>query len=462
MAHAHRCAKWAVRGRVNPTGGGGVYDREIRIMRIRFIFMALALVLATPVLVQAQGRPFNPRTPQALGMGNTKIGIGTSYEALFYNPAGLGAIEKAGQTQDDRIDLGEALKDAVWEIQFLSALIETNSDTRGFVDDLKDVDENNIEAFLDAHRGDPIFLRIDSTSYFTMKKERFAFGFALLMDYTIEGSITDRVTETLPVPAGPDTLRTRKTTDLGGVLGASYDVVEEWLTLGAALKVFNRWQTDAVFGDVRNGIAAAPGSPFNFEGDLVLPFGDGCPLSSSPTDGGANGFFQCDHTSTFTVGGDLGAMAYLPLKEVGANNTFLEDGRFQLGVALQDIGRTRIDEAATSGKPSNANDIPFTVDVGIAYLQQFEIGRFKLGADFRDLNRDQVSLGDKFSVGAEMVFEKVVTLRAGINETGFAAGGAIRLWAVRIDGGVFQEKTELYSDKRDLRYYASLGLGWYN
>ena len=444
-------------------------------MRIKLIIIALALVLASPVLARAQGRAFNPRTPQALGMGNAQIGIGGSYNALFYNPAGLGSIEEAGKTNDSDL-FGDTLKDTVWEFQAISILAETNSDTQGFLSDIKDVDANNIEPFLDRHRGDAIYARIDSTSYFTMKKGRFGFGIAGLFDYTAEGSIIDRIDETTPtVPAtttaatpGTDTFISRKTTDIGGVIGASYDVVEEWLTLGAAVKVFNRWQTTAQFLDVRRGIAdlgpALTPEDFTFDSDLVTPFGNGCNTSSSPQT--ANyGDFQCDHTSTLTAGGDLGAMAYLPLEKAGLGDTFLKDGRMQLGVTLQDIGRTRINESKSPLAPvqtSSTNDIPFTVDVGLAYLQQFEIGRFKLGADFRDLNRDQVSFADKFSIGAEMEFKEVLTLRAGMNETGLAAGAALRLWAVRLQGGVIQEKPDLPADGRDLRYYASLGLGWYN
>ncbi|MCB0220313.1 MAG: hypothetical protein KDH09_11505 [Chrysiogenetes bacterium] len=437
-------------------------------MRIRFIFMALALVLATPILAHAQGRPFNPRTPQAMGMGNVKVGIGGSYNALFYNPAGLGAIEEAGQTTDSDL-FGDNLKDAVWELQALSILAETNSDTQSFINDIKDVDETNVQPFLDKHRGDAIYARIDSTSYFTMKKGRFGFGVAGLFDYTVEAAIQDAFTETVSPVAGTDTLRTRKTADIGGVIGASYDVVEEWLTLGASIKAFNRWQTDAVFADIPDGIASTTPAgagdmpDFNFDGDLVLPFGDGCAASSSPTNAaGTEGGFACDHSSSFTVGGDIGAMAYLPLKEIGLDDSFLRDGRMQLGVVMQDIGRTRLSGASFAAPNANGNDIPMSVDVGIAYMQQFEIGRFKLGADFRDLNRDQVSLADKFSIGAEMEFKEVVTLRAGMNETGLAAGLALRLWAVRLQGGVIQEKPDLPADGRDLRYYASLGLGWYN
>lgn len=426
-------------------------------MRYLRLFAVAALALALPALAHAQGRPFNPRTPQALGMGNAQIGIGGSYASLFYNPAGLGAIEQLGVTEENKFDLGDALKDSVWELQFVSALYESNADTAGFISDIQDVDESNVEAFLDAHRGDAIYLRLDSTSYFTMKKERFAFGVALLLDYSVEGSIQNAFVETTATP-GTDTLVTRKTTDLGGVLGVSYDVVEEWLSLGTSLKLFNRWQTDAVHANIRDGIAMNPGADFNYDTDLVLPFGDGCAASASP---GA-GNFMCDHNSSFNVGVDVGAMGYLPLKRVGLKKTFLEDGRFQLGVVMQDLGRTRVDGTSFAAPNANGNDIPFTVDLGLGYLQQFEVGRFKLGVDFRDLNRDQVSLGDKISVGAEMRFKKYLTLRAGVNETGVAAGAAIRLWIAKLEGGVIQEKPELPASGRDLRYFASLGFGWYN
>ena len=418
----------------------------------RALTLALLALCLFPLGALAQGRPFNPRTPQAMGMGNTRVGFGGSYHALFYNPAGLGTIERAGVTQEERDMLGDALKDVDWELQFVAALFETNTQTRGFLKDLIDVDVTTIEPFLDLHRNEPIFIRVDSTSYFTLKKGRFGFGVALVVDYTGEAAILDTFVETAPAPAGTDTLRTRKTTDAGGVIGFSYDAVEEYLTLGAALKLFNRWQTDAVFGDIRNGIASAAAPDFDFDADLVLPFGEGCAGSASPTDGAGSGFFLCDDESSFAVGGDLGAMGYLPLSD---------DARLQLGLTLQDIGRTRISGSSFASPSKNGNDIPWTIDAGLAYIHQFKAGRLKVAADFRDLNRTQVDFQDKFSIGAEWEFEKVLTLRAGMNETGFAGGAALRLWLMRLDGGVIQDKTELPSKGRDLRYFAALGFGWY-
>ncbi|MEW6777504.1 MAG: hypothetical protein AB1405_14500 [Bdellovibrionota bacterium] len=395
----------------------------MRTQRVWLVLLLATLFLPANLLAQS-GKAFNPRTPRALGMGNAAVGVGGDYNALFYNPAGLATIEEM-------------------EIQALAPMWESNKETLGFIGDVADVSTANDAAQLIInHQGEPIFSRIDSISYFTIKKGPVAIGAAVVFDWTLEQSISS-ADSNIATPTD-EIVITRKTTDLGGVVGLSYDVIEKYVAAGLNLKLFNRWSSF----DTENAQELAGNE--GLDAEIVKPFG-GC---------GGVPILNCQSDSSFGAGVDLGTLFMVPFEEIPAlgNAPGLKGSRLQAAVVWQDVADTRFD----------FDDIPQTVDIGLAYIQSIVIGDVKLAVDFRDLNRDTNGLdpdytfGEKVSFGGEIAFKKILTLRAGLNETGGAAGLALRLWVWRLEGGWFQEKTELPSSGRDNRFFISSGFGWYN
>lgn len=399
----------------------------MKFQRLVVFAAALTVLAGLPAVAEGQGEGafFNVKTPRAMGMGNTAVGIGGDYTALFYNPASL-----------TNHPTGAAFIDAM-EFQVLGPVWEINGETIDFISEIADAG-NTAEAIaiLQGNKGKPIFTRAGSISYVTAKISRVAFGVAPVINWTFEQSIQDREL----LPNGADTLVTRKTTDVGGIAGVSFDVIEKWLAVGANLKLFNRWRTQLVQKPLQDG-------GFEFDPEVVEPFG-GC--------GSSTGNCRIDGGSEFAAGVDLGGMFILPLGEipVAGNVPGIKDSRFQVGVVWQDVGDTRLDQG----------DIKQTVDVGIAYSQDVVIGDLIVGADFRDLNLDGIDFEDKINLGTELAFNEILSLRMGMNQVGFTAGGSLRLWAVRIEGGFFQAKMQppVEASERDNRFFISMGLGWYN
>ncbi len=393
-------------------------------MKIKLaVVVAVALTLS-PLLALAQSaRSFNPRTPETMARGNFGVGAGGDYTSLFYNPAGLTGVD----------DL---------EIQAIGPLLETNKDTFGFIKDASGATTPSAFAgLIGSNAGKPMFMRSDSISYVTMKQVGFGLAAALVYDSTVEQAI-----KSLPTPL----LATRKTTDVGVVLGASYDVIDKWLSAGANLKAFERWSVSD--SEDAAGLVAAGG----LDATTVTPFG-GCGAMA------ASG--NCVESKDFAVGADIGGQFMIPFEELVPGGDVIPGvagSRIQVGAVWQDVGDTRFH----AGDPY---DIRQSVDTGIAWIQSFGVGNVKLGADFRDLNRDQVPISKKTSVGGEIEFKELLTLRVGLNNTGGAAGLALRLWMIRLQGGWYQERSEFQQAvlgtadvKRDNRFFVQLGAGWYN
>ncbi len=371
--------------------------------------------------------PINPRTSRAIGMGNAFTAVGGSYDSMFYNPSGLASVPE-------------------WQFSIIGFRGETNSDTPGFVQDAVDLpgaDAASINTFFQSRIGEIYYLSADNIAHLVLPYgKKWVFGFAYAYLYRLDGIVEDQGI------AGPFTYITalRRVEDNAGFATVAYRVFDEYLDVGMSLKFISR--VDVRTSDTPASVVA--NGDVSYNKDFFKPF-------KGPGD--------------FSAGSDIGFTGRLPFKllmqddDEDASPWGIRNGYVATGFTFQDVARTRFKpqspDVANGILVAGSADVPMTIDWGLGIAVPFEVGKLSFGLDVRDINRDEIKLSDKYSLGLELEFRLLLTLRGGVNANGFAAGGEIRAYALRLNGEFVQERNPaVLNNQKETRFAAGLSLGW--
>ncbi len=369
----------------------------------------------------------NPRTNRAVGMGNAQVAVGGSYDSMFYNPAGLASIRN-------------------WQFSVLGIRAEANSEAFSFIQDSVDITDSSnpseVNQFFGDRVGDVIFIGADNITHVVIPYEKWAFGIAYAYTYRVDGFIAGTNSTNYQTAI-------RKLEDNAGFVTVSRQLWEQYVDVGLSLKFLNR--IDIRTSETPASIGANNGT--SYDKDFFKPF-------KGPGD--------------FAAGADAGIIGRLPFSLLGGES--LEEpsewgvraGYVATGFTFQDVARTRFREQAPDPAKgilaTGGGNVPMTVDWGLAAAVPFEIARVTLAFDVRDINRDEIKLGDKYSLGLELAFRHALTIRGGVNANGFAAGAEIRAYAVRLNGEFVQEKNTSVvnpaGSEKENRLSAGISFGW--
>lgn len=371
--------------------------------------------------------PINPRTPRALGMGNAFVAVGGSYDSMFYNPAGLVAIRD-------------------WQFSILGLRAEANTDSFTFAMDAKDLsggDANEANTFFAGRVGEAVYVNADNVTHFVMPyRKNWAFGFAYSYSYRFDGVVQPGITAGDRYIVG-----LRKLEDHAGYLTVARRIWGEYLDMGVNLKFISR--SDIRTAESESSVTANNG--VSYTNDFVKPL-------KGPGD--------------FAAGADAGLVMRLPFsllipapEDEDPSPWGISAGYIASGFTFQDIARTAFKaqqpDVANGILVAGSGDVPMTVDWGLAVAVPFEVARLTFAVDVRDINRDEIPLGHKYSVGLELAFRYVLSLRGGINANGYAAGIETRFGAVRLNGEILQERnTSIANNLKETRVSAGMSLGW--
>jgi len=376
--------------------------------------------------------PINPRTPRAIGMGEAFVAVGGSYDSMFYNPAGLGSVTEK-------------------QFSIIGVRGETNMDTIKFLKDGRDLqgDEAATNAFFRKHIGDIYYLNANNITHVVIPyQKKWVFGLAYAYTYQVDGLVSPNAPPAVIAPTNDYITAIRKLEDNAGYATAAYRVYEDFFDLGLTLKFVDRI-------DVRNSEtpdSAAANGGVSYSKSFFKPFKGG---------------------SDFSAGSDLGFVGRLPFrilmrsdeKDEAPSPWGIKSGYIATGFTFQDVARTRF--KAKTPDPANGilvsggSDVPMTVDWGLAASVPFEAGKLTLAFDIRDINRDEIKLSQKYSLGLEFALRYVLTVRGGINANGFVGGAEVRAAACRFNAEFTQSRnTALVNNKKENRFAGGISFGW--
>lgn len=377
----------------------------------------------------------NPRTPRAIGMADAFVAVGGSYDSMFYNPSGIASIPE-------------------WQFSIIGVRGESNKDTYKFVKDGKDIqgsDQTKINSFFQSRIGEVYYANVNNISHVVIPcQKKWVFGLAYAYTYQIDGRVSQQ-TPVLPASTGNYITAVRKLEDNAGYATAAYRVYQDIFDIGLTLKFVDRI-------DIRNSEtpdSVAVNGDVSYNKDFFKPFKGG---------------------SDFSAGSDIGFIGRLPFRllmggggEEAADEApspwGFKNGYVATGFTFQDVARTRFKaktpDPAHGILVSGGSDVPMTVDWGLATSVPFEVGKVTLAFDIRDINRDEIKLSQKYSLGLEFALRYLLTLRGGINANGFAAGAEFRMAAARLNAEFVQERnTALVDNKKETRIAGGLSFGW--
>ena len=379
-------------------------------------------ILSSSALAVTYEYPYLYKDPRAMGMGGAYTAVGGTASSVFYNPAGLGYINR----------------EAGWEINIIKANMGVSENIIDFIDDLNNAldaqdgdyitpgDGDNaddqlyaVNEVLKAYQGKNLHLDIANFSSIAKKGEKFGFALGFLASLksdnkTHQGFGSEGVLET-------DTNVTA-----GGVFGLSYDfnMNNSKLIAGVSVKYMYRETLK-----------------HNFTSRELVEHEDNLDtyiteeLSKS---GSAAGF-------------DAGIIYSL------AENSFL---RPSVGFSLLNIGDLDFGEA---GK------IPMTANVGLALRPQIKFLKdWILAIDYVDIfngYEEDSDIGKRIRVGAEVkLWDNALTtfaLRVGSYQGYATAGADLRLAIINLNFTTYAEEVGAYSGQdEDRRYLLGLYLGW--
>ena len=106
---------------------------------------------------------------------------------------------------------------------------------------------------------------------------------------------------------------------------------------------------------------------------------------------------------------------------------------------------------------------PATLDLGISIEPQTRKSRSRLSADFRDaLDEQKQNVFKRVHLGAELCFQEILGGTVGLNQGYLTDGGYLKLWLVRIEGGIYAEEFGDYpGNRQSKRAYGRVSLGWF-
>jgi hypothetical protein len=125
----------------------------------------------------------------------------------------------------------------------------------------------------------------------------------------------------------------------------------------------------------------------------------------------------------------------------------------------------RVDEALPEGFASPRSGIDGSMRLGVAHNASFGIpglvDRFKFAFDVESPLSDEMGTFKKVSLGSEFRFANLVMVRAGLHQGYPSAGAGVMLKMVRVEYAFTGEALGRYPGQLDSwNHYVSVGLGW--
>ncbi len=319
-----------------------------------------------------------------LGMGNAFIAMeGIDENAIFYNPAAVNDYKKE------------------FHFRLVSPLIDFSPGSIGLISDLFNLGDSIDAQTTAAGKGDTFnnFVNQHAGEYESLDAQFMAltmmhkwFAVSLLVDSRTTLSLRDSSSSNIQV---------NSRSDAGGVLSGAYGFFNDYLELGANLKILYRLS-------VNNTVTTA---------DVVSTssFSNTLPRNSG-----------------IGVGFDLGVKGKIPT----GNSSWLKALRTTVGATWQDVGNTRFTGAAPN--------TPQSVSAGLGFHPMIGSWELSIENDFRQLNQSQEFIL-KYNVGAEMLgplMKKFFrpSFRVGGNQGYITGGLTMDFKYVRLDFATYGEE----------------------
>ncbi len=324
------------------------------------LFLAFFLLLPRPSL--ADELEWTHYGPRPLAMGNAFVAVADDYNALFYNPAGLGRLKE-------------------WTGEFLNLGLKLSTNTMTAVKDASELasgssgDTDKVLDFLEKNTGKTHYMGLSWTPYLIFQGFGLGLGVDLMNRFVVHREISTEIT------AGPRAILP---------ITFATNFLDNRLSVGASLKAI-----------VQGGV------------DREFSINDIQALTKSSNDETSTGPKLKDYVEGgIGVGTDIGIL-FTPIKTM----------RPTLGISITDFGGTPFTESDIAGEALSAprTRLP-SVNTGIS-LVPWEVGRMYLlcAADAHAINQP-IHYSKKVNFGAEWGFGSILKVQSGLHQ-GELSGG---------------------------------------